>query len=161
MKILVRYIFPLSAFIASFLFIQQFNPLSKDHSEESSAEPSGALQALNFWTESRAYPENDIPADVYYREYMAAKSRIPPLAQTAAVTPAQQAVDSGAHTRGDRLATGIASQRAFPSLASTPLPLTRQTQISSTSARGKCTGMAAQSAARSSARRAAVTAWAS
>ena len=30
---------------------------------------SGALEALDFWTRSRAYPQSDIPADAYYRAY--------------------------------------------------------------------------------------------
>ena len=33
------------------------------------AEKSGALEALNFWTQSRAYPEGDIPSDKYYKAY--------------------------------------------------------------------------------------------
>lgn len=78
MKTLVRYIPSLLAFIGSFWLT-----LTIDSREQLPAEPSGALQALTFWTESRAYPQNDIPADAYYREYVAAKSRIPPLSQTA------------------------------------------------------------------------------
>src|SRR5439155_3577399 len=27
----------------------------------------GAMEALTFWTQSRAYPEKDIPASAYYR----------------------------------------------------------------------------------------------
>lgn len=83
MKTLIRTISSLLAFIWSFWLM-----VSPHSHEQLPAEPSGAFQALSFWTESRAYPDNDIPADAYYREYVAAKSRIPPLPNaSAASTP--------------------------------------------------------------------------
>ncbi len=36
---------------------------------------SDAMQALDLWTRSRAYPEKDIPADKYYRAYQMARSK--------------------------------------------------------------------------------------
>jgi hypothetical protein len=30
---------------------------------------SGALEALDFWTEARAYPRTDIPPDGHYRAF--------------------------------------------------------------------------------------------
>src|SRR2546428_460910 len=36
-------------------------------------ERSGALQALDFWTRSRAYPESDIPSSAYYRAFQSAR----------------------------------------------------------------------------------------
>ncbi len=34
---------------------------------------TGAMAALDFWTRSRAYPDNDIPASKYYRSFLSAK----------------------------------------------------------------------------------------
>ncbi len=36
---------------------------------EESLETSGAMEALNFWNRSRAYPNNDIPSGKYYKAY--------------------------------------------------------------------------------------------
>ena len=41
--------------------------------EESCGGVSGAMQALDFWTRARAYPNADIPGDQYYRSYRLAK----------------------------------------------------------------------------------------
>jgi len=37
---------------------------------------SGAYEALRFWTRSRAYPGEDIPAETYFRQYEKVKSRL-------------------------------------------------------------------------------------
>src|SRR5262245_6443966 len=42
-----------------------------DRTEESSR--SGALEALEFWTASRAYPASDISPDKYYRAFLQVK----------------------------------------------------------------------------------------
>ena len=36
---------------------------------------SGAMQAMDFWTRSRAYPDRDIPADKYYRAFQSSKNK--------------------------------------------------------------------------------------
>lgn len=38
--------------------------------------PSGALQALHFWSRSRAYPMDEIPSAKYYNEYRRIRSEI-------------------------------------------------------------------------------------
>src|SRR6266852_4974924 len=50
--------------------------LSRNHvgrHEKEEAERSGALQALDFWTRSRAYPETDIPSSAYFRAFQSAR----------------------------------------------------------------------------------------
>ena len=44
--------------------------------EASSHGRSGALEALEFWSASRAYPEMDIPPDRYFSEYLRVKSEL-------------------------------------------------------------------------------------
>lgn len=44
-----------------------------DLNQEKPTKTSGALEAMQFWTERRAYPNDDIPSDVYYREFNLAK----------------------------------------------------------------------------------------
>ena len=36
---------------------------------------SGAMEALDFWTRSRAYPKNDLAEDSYYRAYQLLKTK--------------------------------------------------------------------------------------
>src|SRR5437899_399410 len=38
-------------------------------------EHSNALAALDFWTQARAYPSNDIPADQYFRAYQMSRAK--------------------------------------------------------------------------------------
>jgi hypothetical protein len=40
-----------------------------EESMESHAERSGAMNALEFWSASRAYPDKDIPSATYFREF--------------------------------------------------------------------------------------------
>src|SRR6266571_2926355 len=37
---------------------------------------SGALEALDFWTRARAYPDADIPPDKYYKAYADSKNKM-------------------------------------------------------------------------------------
>ncbi|TAK65233.1 MAG: hypothetical protein EPO24_02755, partial [Bacteroidetes bacterium] len=46
----------------------------KTHNKKSGR--SGALEALELWTASRAYPFNDIPANKYAREYLESKRKL-------------------------------------------------------------------------------------
>src|SRR5689334_16856972 len=44
--------------------------------EKAGRERSGALQALELWTQSRSYPERDIPASKYFQAFQYAKHSI-------------------------------------------------------------------------------------
>lgn len=59
--------------------------------EEANTRRSGAMESMEFWTASRAYPDDDIPADKHYRAYVSAKQRIkqiaPELASSATWEP--------------------------------------------------------------------------
>jgi photosystem II stability/assembly factor-like uncharacterized protein len=44
--------------------------------QETNSRRSGAMEALEFWTASRAYPADDIPADKYFRAWTASKRNI-------------------------------------------------------------------------------------
>ncbi len=74
MKRIVPIFFTFAIFILSFYFSskQVTVPEKQVINEE---EHSGALQALNFWTASRAYPFNDIPSDKYYKAFAYSKRR--------------------------------------------------------------------------------------
>ena len=69
------------AFVAMFAGIVQYNATHSLPREDGQIRgeredgPTGAMAALDFWSRSRAYPNNDIPADKYYREYQSAKSK--------------------------------------------------------------------------------------
>ena len=43
---------------------------------EANTRRSGAMEALEFWTASRAYPNDDIPADKYYKAFLSSKRNI-------------------------------------------------------------------------------------
>ena len=43
--------------------------------------PTGAMEALDFWTRSRAYPGNDIPSDKYFRAFESSKRRLRDISQ--------------------------------------------------------------------------------
>ncbi|MCP4708080.1 MAG: hypothetical protein GY869_05610, partial [Planctomycetes bacterium] len=81
MKRTIYYISSLLLAISLLLVIthlDRLDVLKKNGAEEKNASTalrtSGALQALNFWTKSRAYPANDIPADKFFIEYKQAQS---------------------------------------------------------------------------------------
>ena len=63
-----RILIALGAFIASFMLVSAFRH-GDEESRERASGYSGAKEALDFWTRARAYPDNDIPADKYYRAY--------------------------------------------------------------------------------------------
>ncbi len=54
---------------------------------ESKLETSGAMQSLNFWNRSRAYPNKDIPSGKYYKAYQAAKKIKSSITGTEDVSP--------------------------------------------------------------------------
>ena len=62
--------------VATFLVIIHWQP--REHREgirEDHERTSDALAALEFWSQSRAYPFADIPADRYYKAYQYEKSK--------------------------------------------------------------------------------------
>ncbi|MBI3363596.1 MAG: T9SS type A sorting domain-containing protein [Ignavibacteriae bacterium] len=67
----------LSTFIIVFvLCIQLFRVESQRPSGEREGKLSGAREALDFWTRARAYPNNDIPPDKYYKAFAYSKMRM-------------------------------------------------------------------------------------
>jgi photosystem II stability/assembly factor-like uncharacterized protein len=65
-------------FIAGIFFITLNQPDSHTNPnkvKKISHGRSGALEALDFWTRARAYPNTDIPADKYFRAYETSKSK--------------------------------------------------------------------------------------
>src|SRR6185436_986851 len=58
------------AFISSALFCSRGGPQGRrEEATEPGGEKSGAMNALEFWSASRAYPEKDIPGATYFREF--------------------------------------------------------------------------------------------
>ncbi len=43
--------------------------------------PTGAMEALDFWTRSRAYPDQDIPSSSYFRAFQTSKERFRDISQ--------------------------------------------------------------------------------
>src|ERR1041385_5319919 len=62
-----------TTFIATVVFVLTFlTLLHRPEAPPASEEPSGrsgAMEALDFWTQARSYPGKDIPAGAYYRAY--------------------------------------------------------------------------------------------
>ncbi|MBI4547350.1 MAG: T9SS type A sorting domain-containing protein [Ignavibacteriae bacterium] len=64
-------------FILAFISIVNNNSnRNAEHITVKNQQTSGALQALDFWTQSRAYPEADIPRDKYYKAFSYAKQHL-------------------------------------------------------------------------------------
>ena len=57
------------------IFILQERSAIKEDDEGGKNGRSGALEALDFWTRSRAYPNNDIPKDKYFKAFQSAKMK--------------------------------------------------------------------------------------
>ena len=66
------YFYPLIIiiFFLSYPYFNHNNNLNNNERRE-----SGAKKALEFWTQSRAYPDVDIPADRFYKAYQLEKSK--------------------------------------------------------------------------------------
>ena len=65
------------ALFLSFLISLNFIDSGEKKSEIIEKEKtSGALEALNFWTRARAYPNEDIPPDAYYNAFNYSKSNL-------------------------------------------------------------------------------------
>ncbi|MGA2622693.1 MAG: T9SS type A sorting domain-containing protein [Bacteroidota bacterium] len=77
MRRTITILISLAALVTAFLVIVNSSRYRKYaagelHEEERT---SDAMQALDFWTRSRAYPEKDIPPDKYYRAYQIARAK--------------------------------------------------------------------------------------
>lgn len=67
----------IAAFLVSFFISNNFMELKMNNPKfEIEENTSGALKALNFWTRSRAYPNEDIPTNAYYKAYKYSKSNL-------------------------------------------------------------------------------------
>jgi len=70
-------IFLAAAFIFSFFISFNFIEIKKSSFEQEKEEKtSGALKALDFWTRSRAYPNQDIPPAAYYKAFTNSKAKL-------------------------------------------------------------------------------------
>lgn len=60
-----------STFLVFFIFLILHipNPAEYQNEYEEGKRMSGAMKSLNFWTDQRAYPNEDIPESAYYRAY--------------------------------------------------------------------------------------------
>ncbi len=60
----------LLSFVLVLLFTSKQHTSLREQSDlDEKKSRSGALEALDFWSQSRAYPGTEIPRDVYYKEY--------------------------------------------------------------------------------------------
>ncbi|MDI6766393.1 MAG: T9SS type A sorting domain-containing protein [Bacteroidota bacterium] len=67
----------LIGFIMMFILnITNNEDFKKEVPKKSKSGRSGALEALDFWTQSRAYPDNDIPPDKYFKAFQSSKLQI-------------------------------------------------------------------------------------
>src|SRR2546430_2118197 len=78
MRTLHQIIFILSILVATFAWHEQLHRNLPTHKNDDEARQgrSGALEALDFWSRSRAYPNNDIPHGRYYQAIQDAKRRM-------------------------------------------------------------------------------------
>src|SRR5262245_43932306 len=80
MRFQYRFFFVITLIAALFLWslILRQNKINLPISNlaEEKEEHSGAIEALDFWSRSRAYPENDIPKDKYFKATQYARKYI-------------------------------------------------------------------------------------
>lgn len=64
-------------FFGSFLSILYFS-VDKDSflKEEKKSDRSGAMEALDFWTQARSYPDTDIPTSKFYNAFKLSKTKL-------------------------------------------------------------------------------------
>jgi photosystem II stability/assembly factor-like uncharacterized protein len=65
-----------TSLLVSFLFVNLMNSKKQNHQIKEEEKTSGALEALNFWTRARAYPNEDIPPEAYYNAFNYSKSNL-------------------------------------------------------------------------------------
>jgi len=73
MRQAVTLVLSLIIFVGVFFFFTKIQSDRRLEGEEKDHGTSDAMQALLFWSNSRAYPNKDIPADKYYRAFQNAK----------------------------------------------------------------------------------------
>ncbi len=81
----------LSSFLFSFWFVQSQHRAQSLSENQRERGVSDAMGALDFWTRARAYPDNDIPPDKYYRSYVTSKSLFKKLAQARSLAASDSA----------------------------------------------------------------------
>jgi photosystem II stability/assembly factor-like uncharacterized protein len=70
-------------FAVTFVFLViNSSPHRQSEQEREALQPTGAMAALDFWTRSRAYPDNDIPASKYYQAFVSSKKTIKEFSRT-------------------------------------------------------------------------------
>jgi photosystem II stability/assembly factor-like uncharacterized protein len=70
-------------FLSSFLIILKTIPEDEGLlREENEKEKSGAMEALDFWTRARSYPDTDIPTSKYYDAFKSSKSKLREISNT-------------------------------------------------------------------------------
>jgi photosystem II stability/assembly factor-like uncharacterized protein len=67
MKKIIVLLISIAVIVLSFLLAIQ-SSRTENHEQEKRGR-SGAMEALEFWSHSRAYPGNDIPSDKYYKAF--------------------------------------------------------------------------------------------
>ncbi|MFI5250865.1 MAG: T9SS type A sorting domain-containing protein [Bacteroidota bacterium] len=68
----------IGTFLSFFLTNRQYR---REAQEEMTSGKNESIEALEFWTKSRAYPDNDIPPDKYYKAFQLAKMKVNQLPQ--------------------------------------------------------------------------------
>ncbi len=66
----------LGAFLLSFVLVSKLYIENSDATKSTEEETSGAMGALQFWSDSRAFPDNDIPPDLYSKAFTQAKRQL-------------------------------------------------------------------------------------
>ncbi len=74
MKKIAVLFFIMSFFVSLFIFNNLVETTKVNKRIENKEKTSGALKALDFWTKSRAYPNDDIPSKAYYKAFEYSKS---------------------------------------------------------------------------------------
>ncbi len=79
-------------FAAAFMFINSIPSTLHNSVQGWEPEKSGALEALEFWTAARAYPNADIPPDRYYQAHTYSKSSMGELSASITGSPPWQSI---------------------------------------------------------------------
>ncbi len=83
MRQLLIYPVVLISFVIMFILnVSKEKDIIKENYKKRGSGRSGALEALDFWTAARAYPDNDIPPDKYIKAYQSSKLQIQELKKT-------------------------------------------------------------------------------
>jgi len=72
----VAILFSIFAIFTLGLILNIKEQIPNKNNEKNETTRSGALEALEFWTQARAYPDKDIPPDKYYKAYQISKTKM-------------------------------------------------------------------------------------